>query len=387
VYEYLDEKWNRNDVKNMLVKFSDFNINQVDFLVKNDKSKFDSAINRISIHISTMIKNKKLNLKPIRYFDKIDEMSGKIRRLGVEEPLHQICDYVAVNGAKEMLSAKIGVFQCASLPSKGQSYGKRCIEKWIAQKGFKYYVKGDIKKCFESININKMKKLINRDIKNKTLVWLISSLLDMFEKGLSIGSYLSQYFCNYYLSYAYHFASERLFKIRKSKQGDKYVRLINHVLFYMDDFILTSNNKKYLKMAMKLVVKYLKDFLLLIVKTVCKICKFSNTEPIDMMGFVFRRGRTTIRAKIFIKTRRYFLSFVKLSRKNMIIKIKLARQILSAFGWYKHTNSIKIRNKLNVDIIVFMCKRIVSLFDKGVYNVFRISKSTKGGFNLSCWSV
>lgn len=383
IYEYLDEKWNRNDVKNMLSKFSGFNIKRVDFLVKNNKTEFDSAINKIAMYISDMIKNRNLILKPIRYFDKMDEMSGKIRRLGIEEPLHQICDYIAVNGAKEMLNAKIGIFQCASLPNKGQSYGKKCIEKWVNKNEIKYYVKGDIKKCFESINISKMKELINRDIKNKTLVWFISTLLDMFEKGLSIGSYLSQYFCNYYLSYAYHFASEKLFKIRKTKNGDKNIRLINHVLFYMDDFILTSNNKKYLKMAMKLIIKYLKDFLSLTVKPNWKLCIFSDAEPIDMMGFVFRKFKTTIREKIFIKTRKKFLKFKKLSKSNKTIPIKLAYQIISAFGWYKHTDSFMIRVKLNIDKILKISKRIVSLFSREVSYVFRVSQKTDGNFVLS----
>ena len=51
---------------------------RVDFLVKNNKTEFDSAINKIAMYISDMIKNRNLILKPIRYFDKMDEMSGKM---------------------------------------------------------------------------------------------------------------------------------------------------------------------------------------------------------------------------------------------------------------------------------------------------------------------
>ena len=52
----------------------------------------------------------------------------------MQEPLHQMFDYVVVEGMRTMLEAKIGVFQCASLPGKGQSYGKKHIEKWVGGK-------------------------------------------------------------------------------------------------------------------------------------------------------------------------------------------------------------------------------------------------------------
>ena len=135
-------------------------------------------------------------------------------------------------------------------------------------------------------------------LKNDTLLWLVFELIDMFGSGLSIGSFLSQYLSNFYLSYAYHYACEQLYKIRRTKRnGDIRVRLINHVLFYMDDFLLTGSSKKDLRKGMKMLIKHINDFLGLEVKPEWKVCKISNYEPIDMMGFVFRKDRTTIRAK------------------------------------------------------------------------------------------
>jgi len=206
-----------------------------------------------------------------------------------------------------MLKAKIGVFQCASLPGRGQSYGKKHIERWIRKDKVIYYVKGDVAQCFPSISIIKLKELLKRDVASDVLLWLVYELLNMFKTGLSIGSFLSQYLCNYYLSYAYHYASEQLFKIRKTKRnGNVRVRLINHVLFYMDDFLLIGSSKKDIRKAMRMLIKYFHDFLLLEIKPDWKICKLSDAEPIDMMGFVFRKDRTTIRTRIFIKNRRFF---------------------------------------------------------------------------------
>lgn len=264
-----------------------------------------------------------------------------------------------------MLEVKIGVFQCASLPGKGQSYGKKYIEKWIHEDSITYWVKGDIKQCFPSIPMDKLKALLARDVKNNTLVWLACELLDMFKMGLSIGSYLSQYLSNYYLSYAYHYASEQLFKIRRTKKnGNVRVRLINHVLFYMDDFLLTGTSKKDLTRGMKLLIKYINDFLGLEVKTDWKVCKLSHTEPIDMMGFVFRKDRTTIRAKIFLKTRRKYLKAQKTINKGLYISEKLAHQCISAYGWYKNTCSYRIRDKLSIDEIHKICRQTISYHNK-----------------------
>lgn len=361
---YLDGKWKRNDVARLFVRFSNYSFPEVKTIIKSDKSKLFPVITDIAKHISKSIKNRDLNLKPIRYFTRIDGMNKKERIIGVQEPLHQMFDYVVVEGMKSLFKAKIGVFQCASLPNKGQSYGKKHIERWVKEKGTIYFIKGDISKCFPSISHEKLKQILKRDVKNDILLWLVCKLIDMFRQGLSIGSYLSQYLSNYYLSYAYHYASERLFKIRKTKHnGNKRVRLINHVLFYMDDFLLTGSSKKDLKMAMKMLIKYINDFLELEVKP-WKICKLSNKEPIDMMGFVFRKDRTTIRTKIFIKTRRYFLKVKRFLKKGLTVPKRLAYQCISGYGWYKNTDSFKIRKKLGIDEIHNMCKQIISNYTK-----------------------
>ena len=194
----------------------------------------------------------------------------------------------------------------------------------------------------------------------------------MFKMGLSIGSYLSQYIANYYLSYAYHYASEQLFKMRNTKHNGKVrVRLINHVLFYMDDFLLTGSSKKDLRKAMKMLIKYICDFLGLEVKPNWKICKVCDSEPIDMMGFVFRIYKNIIRAKIFIKARRYFLKANNLLKKGLPIPLRLAHQCVSGFGWFKNTNSRKIRDKLKIDEIHKICNGIISYYakkERGVVN-------------------
>lgn len=366
-FKYLEGKWKRNDVQRLLVRFSDLSKDEIKETINNNQNHelFD-IVRGIAEYMSKCIVGRRLKLKPIKYFTRIDGMNKKVRVIGVQEPLHQMFDYVVVEGMRTMLEAKIGVFQCASLPGKGQSYGKKHIERWVKEKKTVYYTKGDIRQCFPSIPMDKLKQLLARDIKNDTIIWLAYELIDMFKMGLSIGSYLSQYIANYYLSYAYHYASQQLFKIRRSKKkGDIRVRLINHVLFYMDDFLLTSSSKKDLRKAMKMLIKYIDEFLGLEVKPDWKVCKLGKEEPIDMMGFVFTKDRTTIRAKIFLKTRRRFLKAAKLIKQGKPIPLFLARQCISAYGWYKNTDSYMVRQRLNMDSIHKKCKETVSSHAKG----------------------
>ena len=107
----------------------------------------------IAVEITERIKARDLALPPIHYRDRVDKSSGKLRRLGIESAMQQCMNYVAVYALMPMLKAKVGPFQCASIPERGQVYGKKVLEKWIRKdpKGTKYYDKMDVRHCFESI--------------------------------------------------------------------------------------------------------------------------------------------------------------------------------------------------------------------------------------------
>ena len=82
------------------------------------------------------------------------------------------------------------------------------------------------------------------------------------------------------------------------------------------------------------------------------------------MGFGFRKTRTIIRAKIFLKTRRYFLKAKKLLKQGKPIPERLAYQCISGYGWYKNTDSYMIRKKLRIDEIHTICKKMISYYSK-----------------------
>lgn len=139
------------------------------------------------------IKLRKVSFDPIKTSARLDGNSGKVRDIGVECIKQQIYDYVATNGLRELFERKIGTYQCASIPGRGQVYGKTAIENWIRKNPGKTRIaaKGDVRKCYPSINRRKLKRMLEKQVRNEDLLYLTFVLIDSFNQGLSIGSYLS----------------------------------------------------------------------------------------------------------------------------------------------------------------------------------------------------
>lgn len=161
-----------------------------------------------------------------------DGNSGKLREIGVESIKQQIYNYVAVNALKELFERKIGKYQCASVPGRGHVYGKNAIERWIRKNPDKTRAgaKADVRHCYPSINTRKLMRFLRKQVKNDDLLYLVETLIASYKQGLSIGSYLSQWLCNYYLSFAYHYAQQKLFKVQKRRGQEKRTRLFYKII-------------------------------------------------------------------------------------------------------------------------------------------------------------
>ena len=96
----------------------------------------------------------------------------------------------------------------------------KAIKKWLRNKNIRYAGQCDIKKCYPSIDREKVMEFLRKYIKNEPLLNLIALLIGTFETGLSIGSYLSQYLCNVFLSQIYHEIAERMYRIRKKRNKE-----------------------------------------------------------------------------------------------------------------------------------------------------------------------
>ena len=347
VYACLKNKYKRNDVTRYFSQVSGLTENQIRCIHHRYGRK--SLYPIVEIVISDLreeIVNKSVSFPAIWYRDKIDVSSGKIRRIGIQNIKQQLYDYIAVEGMRPFLK-RIGEYQCASIPGRGTTKGKQVISRWLKDRNMRYFVKLDVKKCFESIDHDLLMAFLEKHIKNEKLIWLIRTLVDSFEKGLSIGSYLSQYLCNLYMSILYHYIMEDLYKARRGKRTN----LVHHCLIYMDDILLIGSRKRDLETAVKKVVQKA-DEMGLAIKDNWQVRSIDEV-PIDMMGFKIYRTHTEIRGRIFLRVRRNF----RRARKQ--ITFRIAKKCISYYGYLKHTNSKRIMRKWKARKVIKKCKEVI----------------------------
>lgn len=378
IFECLENKWKRNEVASVLAKFSDYSKHDIQSIVDaGNKESLYPILETITKYLKNHICAESISVPPIKYHERYDINSHKIRIIGKQHIIHQFYEYIAVNAMKGMFYKKFGVYQCASIPKRGQSYGRKAISKWMKYdvKGTRYAAKMDVKKCYPSIDIDVLKCMLKRDIhKNSKLLYLVFTLIDTFDTGLSIGSHLSQWLCNYYLSYAYHYITEQLTTTRYSRRSKRYerIRLISHTIFYMDDILIFSSNKKHLRKAVDTIIDYFTNFLHLKIKDNWIIFKVQylgkdgklHDSFVDMMGFRFYRGKTTIRTVIFSKLKRKFLKVRKILRLKNCVSKKLAQSAMSFWGWIVATNSYKLIKKLNLKFLIPKIRNQISVYSK-----------------------
>lgn len=267
----------------------------------NDFLSRHPDLDSLSRQIADEIGHGEYRFAPIRYFRRVEPISGKIRVIGRESIRHQIYDYVCGTALMPLFRAKVGRWQTASIPGRGIADARRAIERWVREPSSKAFVKLDVRKCYPSISREVLKRLLSRDVGDRRLLDLTFHLIDQYagDDGLNIGSYLSQWLANYYLSYAYHYCERHLSKERVNRRTGETTtrRLVTHMLFYMDDILLVGRSKRDLTIAVKRIRAYLHDTLRLEIHPTWNV-KHVGVEPIDMVGFTFYPDHTGVRAGI-----------------------------------------------------------------------------------------
>ena len=339
----------------------------------------------------------------IRYMTITDVGSGKRRELGLETVLFRFYEVLANTAADPMFTAKIGEYQVASVKGKGQRYGKKAVTKWLSQdpEGTKFCCKADVKKCYPSIPHNELLAMFRRDLrKSHSLLYLFETIIYLYEEfpnpntedatiGILIGSPVSKDMCNYYMSKLYHYAAEKLFKVKTRRGKEQRNRLISHHIFYMDDIVIYGGNKRDLQKAMEMLIQFAKEEMKLTIKPDWQKFRVMYKTPegksrgvlLDFMGFQFHCGEvrtkeyygrkvkyrkvwTTIRDYTFLKSRRKFQRFIRMVKRKIRVSPKYASSIASYYGCYTQTDSKRIRQKNNIDKIMRIARKIVSNYAK-----------------------
>ena len=376
IYLWLDGKRTRQDVRRFLSQYTDLNYRQVcERMRLGEYDWLGACIHKIAEDVQSRLINERLDLPPIEFKDKYDDVCGKWRRIGIQKPIHQIFDYIAVEACRDMFMSKIGPYQMASIPGRGQERGAKQIQKWIQldPAHTRHWVKGDVRKCYPSIPQDRIKARFARDIKNPKLLWLICELIDSFPEGLSIGSYFSQFACNYYLSQAYHYVAEQLFRERRKKTGEKVrTRLIYHQIWFMDDILLLGTSARDLEKGMKLLSEFVSQNLGLTIKPEWRVETTDyigadgkhHGHDIDMMGYRVYCDHISIRRRTFKRHRRTILrAWAKLGR-GQSLPLATCRRIMSCKGKFKNSNSAAVSKRLKIARLERIASRTISAYDK-----------------------
>ena len=305
VYDALTDKLKRKDYSTFAARYCELDAREIRKQARMGNRahpEIVKAVHLVTLDISSRIRARELALDPVRYSRRTDGLSKKTRIIGVESVMHQLMEHVAVGCMKELWQAKYEYHQYASIKGKGQLCGAKAIQKWTKAGKTRYFVKLDVRKCFASLNRGTAMKWLQRDIgKNGLLLWYVDSLLLMHGDGLIIGSLLSQFLCNYFMSYGYRY----VMSLCKERRG-KRINFCSCALFYMDDIMLAGKDRRNLVMAVRKLAKYMKANFGLEIKENWNVRDHDHCG-IDMMGFVITaKGKIKIRPRVFIRARRAF---------------------------------------------------------------------------------
>ena len=348
VYACLNKKYKRNDTTEYLSKVTGVRRKYIRCIYRRYGKIAMYPFTEVAIsEIREEILRGSISFPPIWYREKVDESSGKIRRIGIQNIKQQLYDYIAVEGLKPVLR-RIGEYQYASIEGRGTTKGKEVISRWIRNKDMRYFVKLDVRKCFESIDHEKLMEFLKRHIRNEPLLDLIDLLIGSFERGLSIGSYLSQFLCNLYMSIIYHEIMENMYRIRS---GKKRINLVRHCLIYMDDILMIGSRKRDMEKAVRLTVRKAAEMGLEI-KLTYQVRQIDGNN-IDMLGYKIYRTHTEIRGRTYLRVRRAF------RRAGKRLTEALAKKCLSYNGYLIHTNSKRMQRKLKTAEILQKSKELI----------------------------
>ncbi|MBK7963826.1 MAG: RNA-dependent DNA polymerase [Bdellovibrionales bacterium] len=270
-----------------------------------------------------------------RPYSQFEVKEPKVRKICSSDFRDRVVHHAICNFLEPIIERRSIFDSYACRNGKGAHLAvSRCQE---FSRKFKYYLKCDIKKFFESIDHQILKNILQRMIKDSDLFWLLDIIIDhkvpgnADGKGLPIGNLTSQHFANLYLGELDHLIKDRI--------GIKgYIR-------YMDDFICFADSKKELWNLLSKIDEFVTQALALELKAkVTQIAPVS--EGIPFLGFrvfpqIIRIKRENLsRMKNKIRSRE--IQF----KKGHISERDLINSVGSIVAHVSHVNSLSIRRSI-----------------------------------------
>jgi len=204
----------------------------------------------------------------------------------------------------------------------------------VFQHQYKWFLKLDVRKYFDSIDHAILKSMLTKRFKDKVLLQVFFQIIDSYQtlegKGLPIGNLTSQYFANHYLALADHHIKEKL-------QASAYVR-------YMDDMVIWSNDKNMLLKIGNAFQSFIETELFLTLKP---FCLNSTDKGLPFLGYmlfpktVLLNNSSRKRFKAKLKQYTYKLNNAQWNQAEY------QAHVLPLIAFAKHANTFNLRTKYN----------------------------------------
>jgi retron-type reverse transcriptase len=198
-----------------------------------------------------------------------------------------------------------------------------------------YALKCDVRKFFDSIDHEILRKLITKKVHEKEILDFIHVLLGTFEKspgkGLPLGNVTSQLFANVYMD--------------RFDQYAKHVLKAKYYFRYCDDFIILDKNKKELEELIPRIENFLLRVLALQIHP-DKISIRKFRQGIDFLGYVILPQTSIIRTKTKNRILKKIEGAMRDFKNGTISKNTMLGILDSYLGVLSHCRARKIREKI-----------------------------------------
>ena len=304
---------------------------------KKDKSLYkdvkmvDSNPDFYLLQIQTILKEKRYTISKNDYSIQVVRDKTKERELRkLKYYPHRIIQWALMLQLENMFNTHLCYHVCASLVWRWWKRVKELMNKYLKDKGWTCYcLKIDIKKYYSNINHKILKQLLRKKIKDPNILWLLDMTIDSFpwKKWLPIGSYLSQYLANFYLSCFDHWMKEELY--------------LKYVIRYMDDIVVFWPKPSTLRVIYRRMKKYLSWKLNLQIKSNRQIFP-TRIRWVDYIWYRYFWDYTLLR-KTTVKTlKRRFSQIQKQTRPLTYTQ----RCSINSYAWWLiHCNSWRLYEK------------------------------------------
>lgn len=147
-----------------------------------------------------------------------------------------------------------------------------------------WVLKCDIRKFFASINHEILLNIFNKHVKDEDINWLIQEIVLSFnadqKKGLPLGNVTSQILVNVYMN--------------EFDQFMKHILKVKYYIRYADDFVILSDDKKYLESLLSKINNFLEERLILYLHP-NKVFIKTYASGVDFLGWVHFTDHRTLR--------------------------------------------------------------------------------------------